>query len=63
MSKDRERERDGLGNSAATNGHEDGGPVREPYEAPRILKKHSVQRVTLFSGGVATATATITGGG
>ena len=35
---------------------------RAPYEPPRITKKRSVARVTLFSGSGAAGTSGLTGG-
>jgi len=45
------RKRITRGPAAATVGVGGGDEPRLPYEAPRILKRHEVRRVTLFSGG------------
>lgn len=37
-------------------------PPRTHYEAPKVVRRESVRGVTLFSGGVTSATS-ITGGG
>jgi hypothetical protein len=36
---------------------------RSDYEAPTVMKKRSVQRVTLFSGSGVTGGSAVTGGG
>jgi len=36
--------------------------TRRPYEVPRVTRKRSVQRATLFSGGGVTSTGLTSGG-
>ena len=44
-----------MNNTKDQNEQANDAPVREAYEAPMVLKKRSVARVTLFSGGGVTA--------